>query len=623
MKEQMMKTKMMVLSLCLALTFSCTNKQPTEATYDFSPLDSVITGWIDKGYYPGASIVIIKADQVIFEKFYGNYNPGTVVYIASAGKWLAAATIAAAVDQTELSWDDPIEKWLPEFKGDPKGKILLKQLLSHTSGIPDYHPLPKRDVYNVLKDAVADIIPMDTVFTPGSRFQYGGLAMQVAGRMAEVATGMDFETLFQEKIAQPLEMKNTHFTPVDLEGGHSPMLGGGARTILHDYMNFLNMIYHNGIFNGKEVLSKAAIKEMQADQVKDAGIPGGEYIERALGLYHNGIYGLGEWREKIDKNGEAYQISSPGWAGAYPWINKYDGVYGFFLAHVEGSSMREDGFSSFYGSPVISALTSGIVNCPPDIKQGMVTIGDATLYYEEAGEGTPIILLHAHSVDRRMWDDQFTELANDYRVIRYDLRGYGLSSMPVEGKHFTHAEDLHRLMNALGIRKAHLAGLSLGALTLTDFLTVHPDEVLTATLAAGGWSGTNYRGVPTTDPIPVYKENWKNAMKRISNPASDLTYLMQLIDEWKAWQPQHHECAAFLGQSTLDYYQENKVTIPVQFIIGEYDSEGSRQAAETLAKRIVGSKIHYIKSAGHFSNMEQPAEFTRILREIANENSNH
>ena len=79
--------------------------------------------------------------------------------------------------------------------------------------------------------------------------------------------------------------------------------------------------------------------------------------------YHTGIYGLGEWRELIDEaTGEAYQISSPGWAGAYPWINKQGRVYGFFIAHVQGSSQKEDGFSSFYGSPVISQTVSNIIS---------------------------------------------------------------------------------------------------------------------------------------------------------------------------------------------------------------------------------------------------------------------
>lgn len=65
---------------------------------------------------------------------------------------------------------------------------------------------------------MAEILPLDTVFTPGTRFEYGGLAMQVAGRMAEVAAGKEFETLFQQLIAAPLGMRHSHFTPVNTDG---------------------------------------------------------------------------------------------------------------------------------------------------------------------------------------------------------------------------------------------------------------------------------------------------------------------------------------------------------------------------------------------------------------------
>ena len=256
-----------------------------------------------------------------------------------------------------------MEKWLPEFKGDPKGVIPLRRLLSHTSGIRPYLPDPRVDNYNHLDSAVAEILPLDTVFTPGTRFEYGGLAMQVAGRMAEVAAGKEFETLFQELLAGPLRMTRSHFTPVNTDGGHAPMLGGGLCTTLNDYMNFLDMIIHGGVFEGQRILREATVKEMQADQVGRAKVAEGEYVERALGRHHQGVYGLGEWREMVDeKTGEAYRISSPGWAGAYPWINLREGVYGFFIAHVTGSSSKPDGFSSFYGSPVIADKVSAAIS---------------------------------------------------------------------------------------------------------------------------------------------------------------------------------------------------------------------------------------------------------------------
>lgn len=360
-----MKKNLLTVSLwgIYFLLLSCRPVSNRQAAYDFAPLDSIITGWIDKEYYPGATICVVKDDSIIFQKAYRNFTPDTKVYVASAGKWVAAAVIGAVVDRTGLSWDDSVAKWIPEFKNDIKGSIPLRQLLSHTSGVRPYLPEPRVDNYNHLDSSMIEILPLDTVFTPGTRFEYGGLAMQIAGRMAEKARNKEFEELFQELIAKPLGMNNSHFTPINTDGGHAPMLGGGLCTTLHDYMCFLNMIYHEGMFKSRQILQPETIREMQADQIGNAEVRSGEYVERALGQHHTGIYGLGEWRELVDPTtGEAYQISSPGWAGAYPWINKRDQVYGFFITHVQGSSQKEDGFSSFYGSPVLSKTVSEIVS---------------------------------------------------------------------------------------------------------------------------------------------------------------------------------------------------------------------------------------------------------------------
>ena len=162
------------ISICF-IAGSCNVSSVQGSRYNFSSLDSVIQGWVSKEYYPGASICVVKNDSVIFQKNYGSYTPDTKVYVASAGKWVAAAVIGAVVDSTSLDWDDPVEKWLPEFKGDAKGKILLRQLLSHTSGVRPYLPEPRVDNYNHLDSAIIEILPLDTVFTSGSRFQYGGL----------------------------------------------------------------------------------------------------------------------------------------------------------------------------------------------------------------------------------------------------------------------------------------------------------------------------------------------------------------------------------------------------------------------------------------------------------------
>lgn len=349
-----------LLSGCGNLHKHSHNKKNKYENYNFSAVEDKIQTWVDSSYYSGASILISKNDTIVYEKFFGNYNKDTQVFIASAGKWLAAATIATVVEKTNLSWDDKVKKWLPEFK-DVKGEATLRQLFSHTSGFPDYQPKDSvTDNYQTLKESVEHIVNLPADATPGSKFHYGGLAMQVAGRIAELATGKDFETLFLENIANPLVMKNTHFVPVDDGGGHSPMLGGGAKSTLHDYAHFLEMISHDGNYKGKQILSAKSIAEMQADQVGNAKVAEPEYIERVRAQKYNGIYGLGQWREELDTMGNAVLISSPSWAGAYPWIDKTTNTYGFFLTHVNVVKANKYGFSSFYSSPVLPIMVRDV-----------------------------------------------------------------------------------------------------------------------------------------------------------------------------------------------------------------------------------------------------------------------
>ena len=335
--------------------------KPANNGYDFSPVQNKIQSWTDSGYYTGSSVIIVKNNRVIYKRYFGNYDSRTVTFIASAGKWLAAATIAAIVDEGSLNWNDKVKKWLPEFT-DEKGEATLVQLLSHTAGYPDYQSQEKRpDNYQTLKEAVEQIVllPADTL--PGTKFKYGGLAMQVAGRMAELATGKDWETIFLEKIARPLKMPLTHFIPVDETPGHNPMLAGGARTALQDFVNFLSMIENNGVFEGKRILSIEAIEAMQADHIGSAKVNAGEFVENARGSLRKDIYGLGEWREEVNENGKATLISSPSWAGAYPWVDRKNNVYGFFLARVNVEKANREEFSSFYSSPVLSSMVRKIL----------------------------------------------------------------------------------------------------------------------------------------------------------------------------------------------------------------------------------------------------------------------
>ena len=638
-KVNILKHFLPVLLFCFLINAGCSSKKiQSETNYDFSQIDRKIQLWIDSGYYSGAGLIIAKNNQLIKNTCYGSYTPDTVVFIASSGKWLAAATIAAVVDEGKLSWDDPVHKWLPEFT-DVKGTATLRQLLSHTSGYPDYQPKgAHRDDYQTLAESVAHIVPLPADTVPGAQFHYGGLAMQVAGRMAELATGKDWETLFQEKIARPLDMKNTHFTPVDLGGGHSPMLGGGARSTLHDYANFLNMIFNNGVFAEKRVLSEADIKEMQADQVGKAKVAPHEFVERVRAEMHNGIYGLGEWREELDSAGNAALISSPGWAGTYPWIDKTTGTYGFFITHVKVGKANQEGFSSFYSSPVLPVMVRDVYKqaaLPDSLKTGIVDIGDAKLYYEEAGHGEPVIFIHGHSFDHSEWDPQFPEFAKKFRTIIYDCRGYGRSSMPVEGSEFLHAEDLLKMMNKLGIERAHLVGLSMGGFIATDFLALHPKRVLSVVAVSGDVFPVPGPDEPWTEEGIAKRREEIAALKSRGTMAQKWDWLAALMSKggshlqdirrpvwdmiykWDQWQPLHVEPRLLLGNSVVEKLKNQEITVPVMILTGDADAG----RPDKLLQCVPTAKQVFVPDAGHVSNLENPKAFTKLVMQFIEKKS--
>ena len=330
-----------------------------EPVRDFTDVTRLIQGWVDKSYYAGASLVVFKGKEVVYDKRFGNHTAESVEYIASAGKWLAAATIIAVVDSGNLNLDDPVSKWLPQFTGEA-GRATVRQLLSHTSGYPPYREMREED----LAGALAKSLPFTMDAPPGTRWNYSGFPMDVAGRIAELAGGLTWEKLFQTRIAEPLGMRDTHFTPMDLAPGHNPLLGGGARSSVRDYVRFLTMVSQGGVFEGRRILSENAVREMLADQVRSAAVAPDNFVTHELEAKHTGIYGLGLWREEVDAQGEARLVSSPSWAGAYPWLDLKEHLFGFFLAHVvtaPGNPATRDEFAPMAASAKLPRLVRSAI----------------------------------------------------------------------------------------------------------------------------------------------------------------------------------------------------------------------------------------------------------------------
>ncbi len=616
------------LAAVLLLT-SAAARTPASPPPDLDPLADRIGGWVADGVYPGAGIIVGHGDTVLLERYFGSYRADTRVQVASAGKWLAAATIAALVDEGRLRWDDPADKWVPGLTG-PMARATLLQLLSHTAGYPDYQPDDRpRDHYRTLAEAVENIAPLRADADPGTRFRYGGLAMQVAGRMAERAAGQDWETIFQTRIARPLGMTATGFTPVPDEPGFSPMLGGSAHTTLGDYARFLRMIAAGGMAGGRRVLSPAAIAEMERDQVGSATLPPGDYVDQARGRRFTGVYGLGEWREERDATGRATLLSSPGWAGSYPWVDRRTGTWGFVLAKVDTQRAQALGFSSFLAGSVLPSLVSDALDDRArSWRHGYVPVSDGRLYWEEIGKGPPLILLHGHSLDRTMWDPQMAALSRRFRVIRYDLRGYGRSTLPREGKDRLHAEDLRQVMDGLGIARAHVVGLSLGGTVVLDMLALHPERLLSVTAASGDvfdfypapedpWTP---QGIATrraeiaalrASGVQEFKRRWLDDLTTRGGGCVNAIRpkLWDQIAKWSAWQPLHLEPRLLLGRTLVDRLRARPWTMPVQILTGDADLWRGNRLIDAFPRVPQG----VVPNSGHMMNMENPAGFNAAV----------
>lgn len=600
---------------------------------DLEPLGDRVEGWVAHGVYPGAGIIVGRGDHILLERYFGGYRADTQLPIASAGKWLAAATIAVLVDEGRLRWDDPAGKWIPELTG-PMARATLRQLLSHTAGYPDYQPPDRpRDHYATLAESVAGIVPLTPDADPGTRFRYGGLAMQVAGRMAERATGQTWEMLFQTRLARPLGMTATGFTPVPAEPGFSPMLGGSAHTTLRDYARFLQMIAAGGMWSGRRLLSPDAIREMERDQVGSAILMPGEYVDQARARSFHGVYGLGQWREEIDGTGRATLLSSPGWAGAYPWVDRRTGVWGFILAKVNAERAKALGFSSFLAGSVLPSLArDALEDSARGWQHGYVPVPGGRLYWEAVGEGAPLILLHGHSLDRTMWDAQMADFSRHFRVIRYDLRGYGRSTRPRENENRLHAEDLRLLMEHLGIARAHVVGLSLGGTVALDMLALHPERLLSVTAASGDvfdfypapedpWTpaaiATRRAEIAAlrAGGVHAFKRRWLDDLTTRGGGCVNAIRpkLWDQIAKWTAWQPLHLEPRLLLGRSLIDRLRARAWIVPVQILTGDADQWRDNR----LVRAFPGVPQAIVPNSGHMMNMENAAGFNAAVLRFA------
>ena len=271
-------------------------------------------------------------------------------------------------------------------------------------------------------------------------------------------------------------------------------------------------------------------------------------------------------------------------------------------------------------------------------KRGFVATPDGGhLYYEQRGKGEAMVLLHGHSLDRRMWDEQWKPLSKHFRLIRMDFRGYGFSSEQREDLQRTHVDDVVTLMDSLHIDKAHVVGLSMGAFVAGDMLAMYPERMLSCTLASGGIRNTKGPSEPMDSAesakrdleiaalkkkgVERMKEEWTEQLMASGGSRRERMRkaLTQMIHDWTAWQPLHKEVRLFYGKEAWTRLQaRGKVAVPTLFLRGENELKG-KPFAPREAQYLSHFQVVVVPDCGHMLNMERPEEFNRFILGVSGE----
>ena len=257
-----------------------------------------------------------------------------------------------------------------------------------------------------------------------------------------------------------------------------------------------------------------------------------------------------------------------------------------------------------------------------DNASGYVISGNDSIYYETAGSGDVIILVHDGLIHREVWDNQFGNFAKDYKIIRYDGRGYGKSSA-AEGS-YSNLDDLDSLFSQLNIKSACLIACSSGGALAIDFALKYPDRVSSMVLVGavvGGFSYTrhfNTRGghLPTS-----FKDDLEESLYYASDDPYEI-YVKNTAAREKAIElvknnPHRvYNRPRYTPQPVPAYRRLNEIKIPVLIMAGEFDMPDVHAHAGVINAGISGSRRIIIPDSGHLIPLEQPKLFHEAVAEF-------
>ena len=254
-------------------------------------------------------------------------------------------------------------------------------------------------------------------------------------------------------------------------------------------------------------------------------------------------------------------------------------------------------------------------------------VGKTQLYYEVAGEGEPLLFIHAGICDARMWDDQWEHFAQSYQVVRFDMRGFGRTPNPTDT--FKDIEDIHALLTHLNIAKTHIVACSFGGKNAIDFALAYPDMVDKLVVVGSALGGFEYSAeMQENDALEeeVFEKggkfaavehdvrSWVDGPKR--QPHEVDMYLREKVREmdlntFSLYDPDN---VGKRVQPELEAFGRlHELLAPTLAIYGELEWVDMIQICEAIASIAPHARSAAIEGTCHLPNMERPDIFNEIV----------
>ncbi|GER90110.1 hydrolase [Dictyobacter vulcani] len=248
------------------------------------------------------------------------------------------------------------------------------------------------------------------------------------------------------------------------------------------------------------------------------------------------------------------------------------------------------------------------------------------LYYEVAGHGHPLLLIHAGIADSRMWDAQFAAFAQQYRVISYDLRGYGRTEVPAG--QISYPADAANLLRHLGVDKAYVLGISFGGQVALDFTLTYPEMVSALVLGAPSVSGHQpseavqqfgaeenaYLGRgdlagATELNLRMWVDGPYRTPEQVSPEVRELVGQMQL----HAFTIEVPEGAEIAPLTPPALHRLDEIHVPTLLLVGDLDLPDRLTLVDQLTAAIAGAQQVIIPQVAHMLSLEKPTEFNQLV----------